>query len=89
MIKGRSGASGPRAVSFVTHFYDGSVMARTCAICGKGSMGGYNPQSSGMNRVRVHRRYEPNLQRLRFEENGRVRYDMVCTRCRRTLQKTA
>jgi ribosomal protein L28 len=64
-------------------------MARTCAICGKGSMGGYNPQSSGMNRVRVHRRYEPNLQRLRFEENGRVRYELVCTRCRRTLQKTA
>ena len=52
-------------------------------------MGGFNPQSSGMNRVRVHRRYEPNLQRLRFEENGVVRYELVCTRCRRTLQKTA
>ena len=25
-------------------------------------MGGFNPQSSGMNRVRAHRRYQPNLQ---------------------------
>ena len=32
-------------------------MARSCAICGKVSMGGFNPQSSGMNRVRAHRRY--------------------------------
>ena len=37
-------------------------MARACAICGKASMGGFNPQSSGMNRVRAHRRYQPNLQ---------------------------
>ena len=39
-------------------------MARSCAICGKVSMGGFNPQSSGMNRVRAHRRYQPNLQPL-------------------------
>jgi len=26
-------------------------MARSCAICGKVSMGGFNPQSSSMNRV--------------------------------------
>lgn len=64
-------------------------MARICGICGKGSMGGFNPQSSGMNRVRVHRRYDANLQRLRFEEGGVVRYRYVCTRCRRSLQKTA
>ncbi len=37
-------------------------MARSCAICGKVSMGGFNPQSSGSNRVRAHRRYQPNLQ---------------------------
>ena len=39
-------------------------MARSCAICGKVSMGGFNPQSSGMNRVRAHRRMQPNLQPL-------------------------
>jgi ribosomal protein L28 len=64
-------------------------MARECAICGKGSMGGFNPQSSGMNRVRVARRYEPNLQRLRYEQGGKTHYALVCSRCRRTLQKTA
>ena len=32
-------------------------MARACAMCGKTSMTGYNPQSVGMNRVRAKRRY--------------------------------
>jgi len=62
-------------------------MARTCAICGKISMGGFNPQSSGMNRVRAHRRYQPNLQPTRLPQNGNRRV-LVCNRCRRTLQKT-
>jgi ribosomal protein L28 len=60
-----------------------------CAICGKKSMGGFNPQSVGMNRVRAHRRMEPNLQPLRLDQNGRQGRQLVCTRCRRTLQKTA
>jgi ribosomal protein L28 len=62
-------------------------MARTCAICGKISMGGFNPQSSGMNRVRAHRRYQPNLQPMRLGQAGRR--VLVCNRCRRTQQKTA
>jgi ribosomal protein L28 len=64
-------------------------MARACAICGKTSMGGFNPQSTGMNRVRAHRRYEPNLQKMRLPINGVERHVLVCTRCQRTLQKTA
>jgi large subunit ribosomal protein L28 len=64
-------------------------MARSCAICGKASMGGFNPQSVGMNRVRAHRRYEPNLQPMRLAKGGAMRRALVCTRCRRTLQKTA
>jgi ribosomal protein L28 len=64
-------------------------MARTCAICGKTSMGGFNPQSSGMNRVRAHRRYRPNLQQLHLEAGGASRRALVCTRCRRTLAKAA
>ena len=63
-------------------------MARSCAVCGKVSMGGFNPQSSGMNRVRAHRRYEPNLQPLRIERGGAVTRQLVCSRCRRTLRKT-
>ena len=64
-------------------------MARACAICGKTSMGGFNPQSTGMNRVRAHRRYEPNLQKMRLPVDGVERHVLVCTRCQRTLQKTA
>jgi ribosomal protein L28 len=64
-------------------------MARSCAICGKVSMGGYNPQSSGMNRVRAHRRYHPNLQPLRRTVDGSQKRELVCTRCRRTLTKAA
>ena len=56
-------------------------MARSCAICGKVSMGGFNPQSSGMNRVRTHRRCQPNLQ------PGVIA--LICTRCQRTRSKSA
>ena len=64
-------------------------MARSCAICGKVSMGGFNPQSSGMNRVRAHRRYQPNLQSLTIREKGVETKVLACTRCRRTLNKKA
>jgi ribosomal protein L28 len=64
-------------------------MARACAICGKVSMGGYNPQSSGMNRVRAHRRYQPNLQPLLVVDGGVATKQLVCTRCRRTRNKNS
>jgi len=64
-------------------------MARSCAICGKISMGGFNPQSSGMNRVRAHRRMQPNLQPLVISRNGNPTRALVCTRCRRTQLKAA
>ena len=64
-------------------------MARVCALCGKASMGGFNPQSSGSNRVRAHRRYQPNLQPTLVEVKGVARRELVCTRCRRTLTKSA
>ncbi len=52
-------------------------------------MGGFNPQSSGMNRVRAHRRYQPNLQSRVVTVGGQTKRAMVCTRCSRTLTKTA
>jgi ribosomal protein L28 len=64
-------------------------MARSCAICGKVSMGGFNPQSSGSNRVRAHRRMRPNLQPLVMDQAGRSVKTLVCTRCRRTLLKSS
>jgi ribosomal protein L28 len=64
-------------------------MARSCAICGKVSMPGFNPQSSGMNRVRAHRRMQPNLQPTVMSVDGAPVKQLVCTRCRRTMTKTA
>ena len=64
-------------------------MARSCAICGKVSMGGYNPQSSGSNRVRAHRRMQPNLQPLIIDRKGNPTRSLVCTRCRRTMLKAS
>jgi ribosomal protein L28 len=64
-------------------------MARSCAMCGKTSMGGFNPQSSGSNRVRAHRRYGVNFQKLKVERGGTTTKLLICTRCRRTLRKTA
>jgi ribosomal protein L28 len=52
-------------------------------------MGGFNPQSVGMNRVRAHRRMTANLQPMKLPVNGVERRVLVCTRCRRTMQKTA
>ena len=64
-------------------------MARSCAICGKTSMGGFNPQSSGSNRVRAHRRMQPNLQPYVIVKDGTSTNALVCTRCRRTATKSA
>ena len=53
-------------------------------------MGGFNPQSSGSNRVRAHRRYQPNLQPFPMVgKNGATTRALVCTRCRRTATKSA
>ena len=64
-------------------------MARSCAKCGKTSMSGFNPQSSGMNRVRAKRRYTVNLQQLKVYEGGQVTRTLICPRCRRTMMKAA
>ena len=50
-------------------------------------MDGFNPQSSGMNRVRAHRRYHPNLQRATIAVGGKMVKTLVCTRCQRTASR--
>lgn len=62
-------------------------MALSCDLCGKTAIGGFNPQSSGMNRVRAHRRYKPNLQALTVQRGGASVRVRACTRCRRTERK--
>jgi ribosomal protein L28 len=52
-------------------------------------MAGFNPQSTGSNRVRAHRRYQPNLQPFIMTRDGRTTRELVCTRCRRTATKSA
>lgn len=52
-------------------------------------MPGFNPQSTGMNRVRAHRRLLPNLQLTVVSEGGVERKALVCTRCRRTNTKSS
>ncbi len=52
-------------------------------------MGGFNPQSSGMNRVRAHTRNQPNLQATLVVKNGTPTKVQACTRCRRTMTKSA
>jgi ribosomal protein L28 len=64
-------------------------MARSCAVCGKVSIDGFNPQSSGMNRVRAHRRYQPNLQKTTIQIDGKSVKALVCTRCQRTISRAA
>ena len=52
-------------------------------------MAGYNPQSTGSNRVRAHRRYQPNLQPYVITKDGTSTRALVCSRCRRTATKSA
>jgi ribosomal protein L28 len=50
-------------------------------------MDGFNAQSSGMNKVRAHRRFKPNLQQTTLQLNGQAVKALVCTRCQRTLSR--
>jgi ribosomal protein L28 len=64
-------------------------MARSVPLCGKVAMGGFTPEASGSNRVRAHRRMQPNLQPYVLTKDGTTSNVLVCTRCRRTATKSA
>jgi large subunit ribosomal protein L28 len=53
-------------------------MAKICEICGKKPLFGNNISHS--HNV-TKRRFNPNLQRVRTVNNGRVKRIMVCTNC--------
>ena len=53
-------------------------MSKVCAICGKKPSFG-NHRSHSM--VATKRRFDPNLQRVRINDNGTPRRVYVCTRC--------
>jgi large subunit ribosomal protein L28 len=56
-------------------------MARTCELCGKGPSVGNNV-SHANNKTR--RRWKPNLQLVKANQNGTVRRILACTRCIRS-----
>jgi large subunit ribosomal protein L28 len=56
-------------------------MSRKCSVCDKGPQYG-NRVSHAHNTTR--HRWMPNLQKIRFEYNGKVQRGYVCTRCIRT-----
>ena len=60
-------------------------MAQRCEICGKGPMSG-NRVSHAHNVT--HRRFNPNLQRVRTKMGGVQRRLKVCTRCLRSGKVT-
>ena len=58
---------------------------RQCAVCGKGPSVGNNV-SHASNKTK--RRWNPNLQRVKANLEGTVRYIRACTRCIRSGKVT-
>ena len=56
-------------------------MSQVCEICGKRPQSGNNVSHANNH---TKRRFNPNLQRVRHEENGQVTHIRVCTRCIRS-----
>jgi len=56
-------------------------MSRKCEICGKGQVAGFNVSYSNRH---TRRKWNPNIQSVKIEENGAVRKANVCTRCIRS-----
>ena len=53
-------------------------MAKVCHSCGKGPAFG---QSRSHSMAATKRRFDPNLQKVRIQENGTKLRAYVCTRC--------
>ncbi len=53
-------------------------MSKRCDVCGKGPMAG-NHRSHAMNASK--RTFDPNLQKIRAEINGKVKAIKICTSC--------
>lgn len=53
-------------------------MARVCEICGKGNQNGNSVSHSN---VKTKRIFSANLQKIKINDNGTVRYAHVCTTC--------
>ena len=57
-----------------------------CEICGKGPQFGHNVSHS---KRATNRQFRPNVQQRRMKVDGRMRRLYICSRCLRTLDKSA
>ena len=53
-------------------------MSKKCEICGTGQVSGNTVSHSN---IHTRRKWNPNIQTVRVNENGTVRKINVCTRC--------
>ena len=53
-------------------------MSKKCEICGKGQVTGNRVSHSN---IHTKRKWTPNIQTVRVNDNGTVRKMNVCTRC--------
>ncbi len=53
-------------------------MSKKCEICGKGQVTGNQVSHSN---IHTKRKWNPNIQTVRVNDNGTVRKMNVCTRC--------
>jgi large subunit ribosomal protein L28 len=58
-------------------------MSRVCSICGKGKMSGHNVSHA---KNRTNKTWQPNIQKVKVEENGKTKSQYVCTRCIKTMK---
>ncbi len=56
-------------------------MAKVCEVCGKRPMTGCNVSHAHNKTKKV---FNPNLQKIRVDQNGSVKSMKVCTRCIRS-----
>ncbi len=62
-------------------------MSKVCDVCGKKPITGHNISHS---HTLTNRRWEPNLQKVKVDDQGETRSMRVCTRCIRSgkIQKS-
>lgn len=62
-------------------------MSKVCDVCGKKPITGHNISHS---HTLTNRRWEPNLQKIKVDDQGETRSMRVCTRCIRSgkIQKS-
>ena len=61
-------------------------MAAKCEICGKGLQFGHNVSHS---KRATNRSWKPNLQKVKVQQDGRQVTLRMCSRCLRTMRKSA